>query len=82
MTNPSAANAQQRLALIQRQARTGAALVRVLRRHFTADELGQMFDGLPDGDGPLATLVTAVGTAWSDETDADRRATEKEVEGA
>jgi hypothetical protein len=65
--------AHERAAKIQKLARTQAALTRVLRRYFTAEELGQIFDLLPDGQGePFETLVTAVGTAWSEEAAAGR----------
>lgn len=75
------ANAHVRLARIQREARTRAALVRVLRRHYTAYELGVMFDALPDTDvEPLSTLIDAVGTAWSDELAAERRTTGNDPE--
>lgn len=53
---------------ILRLGRAHASLVRVLRRHFTADELGRMFDALPatTGDRALATLADAVGSAWAE----------------
>ena len=40
-------------------------LARVLARVFTADELAQLFDAIPDGWGePVQVLADALGTAW------------------
>lgn len=64
-----------RLARILKLNRTQEALVAVLREHFTAAELGGLFDLMPDdGPGygqPFATLVGAIGTAWAEQVGAE-----------
>lgn len=62
----------QRAEEILRITRAHEALVRVLIAHFTAEELGVMFDQTAAIDKqsgqPLRTLVSAIGTAWAQST--------------
>jgi hypothetical protein len=68
-----------RVDAILRQADTHRALVRIFRKHFDPGELGEMFDQLPDGAGPMGILTHAVGAALAaekthdDEPDGDER---------
>lgn len=58
-----------RLARILKLNRAHEELVAVLREHFAPDELGAMFDLLPEKQGqPFETLAGAVGTAWAQAT--------------
>lgn len=78
----TAVSAHERAVKIQKQARTQAALTRTLRRYFNAEELGQIFDLLPDGHGePYQTLVIAVGTAWAEEAASAPGERDEEVPG-
>lgn len=68
------APANTRIRRILDAGKTRAALVRVLRKHFTTAELGQLFDGIPEGPKPVEILAEAIGTAWSQSQAADGRA--------
>lgn len=67
-----------RIRRILAAAKTRAALVRVLRRHFTTADLKILFDAIPDGSSPpVSTLAEALGTAWTESANADRRAADR-----
>jgi hypothetical protein len=63
---------QRRVAAVERikHARvTRAALVRALHRHFSEEELGELFDATATDDGQTATqreLSSALGEAWAE----------------
>lgn len=73
----SHAQREARVAEILRLAGTHKALVRVFERHFTADELGMLFDALPTSPTqPMTALADAIGTAWAQARDAVQDAPE------